>query len=161
MYVTEPDVVGVTDWEPIAASLPLQAPLAVQEVAWVLDHISVADWPAVIEVGLTDRVTVGMGGGVVDPLPPQACSARAMRAAAAAGQGCCIRKLVRIGDMLPRPSGVLRRRRPKRSNAGRSHMYGIVRTDSGAEGEFTHARLPARESYSVIRSNFRDGCEGA
>ena len=87
VYVTEPDVVGVTDWEPIVASLPLQAPLAVQEVAWLLDHISVADWPAVIEVGLTDRVTVGIGG-VVDPLPPQACSARAMRAAAAAGQDC-------------------------------------------------------------------------
>ncbi len=79
----------------------------------MLDHVSVADWPAVIEVGLTDRVTVGIGaGGALDPLPPQACSARAMRAAAVAVQGCCIRKLVRIGDMLPRPSGVLGRRRP-------------------------------------------------
>jgi hypothetical protein len=97
VYATEPDVVGVTAWEPIAAWLPLQAPLAVQEAAWVLDHISVADWPAVIEVGLTDMVTVGIGaGGAVDPLPPQACSARAMRAAAAAGQGSRIRKLVRI-----------------------------------------------------------------
>jgi hypothetical protein len=33
VYVTEPDVVGVTAWEPIAAWLPLQAPLAVQEAA--------------------------------------------------------------------------------------------------------------------------------
>jgi hypothetical protein len=97
VYVTEPDVVGVTAWEPIAAWLPLHAPLAVQEAAWVLDHISVADWPAVIEVGLTDMVTVGIGaGGAVDPLPAQACSARAIRAAAAAGQGFRIRKLVRI-----------------------------------------------------------------
>ncbi len=61
----------------------------------MLDHISVADWPAVIEVGLTEMVTVG-AGGAVDPLPPQACSVRAMRAAAAAGQGFRVRKLVRI-----------------------------------------------------------------
>jgi hypothetical protein len=97
VYVTEPDVVGVTAWEPIAAWLPLQAPLAVQEAAWVLDHVTVADWPAVIEVGLTDMVTVGIGaGGAVDLLPPQACSARAMRAAAAAGQSFRIRRLIRI-----------------------------------------------------------------
>jgi hypothetical protein len=97
VYVTEPDVVGVTAWEPIAAWLPLQAPLAVQEAVWVLDHISVADWPAVIEVGLTDIVTVGVGAdGAVDPLPPQACSARAMRVAAAAGQSFRIRRLIRI-----------------------------------------------------------------
>jgi hypothetical protein len=95
VYVTEPDVVGVTAWEPIAAWLPLQAPLAVQEAAWVLDHVSVADWPSVIEVGLTEMVTVG-AGGAVDPLPPQACSARAMRAAAAAGHDIRVRKLVRI-----------------------------------------------------------------
>jgi hypothetical protein len=105
--------VGVTAWEPVAAWLPFQAPLAVQEAAWVLDHVSVADWPAVIEVGLTDRVTVGIGaGGALDPFPPQACSVRAMRPAAAAGRGCGIRKVVGIKDMLPRPSGVLRHRRP-------------------------------------------------
>ena len=94
MYVTEPDVVGVTAWEPIDAWLPLQAPLAVQEAAWVLDHINVADWPAVIAVGLTDRVTVGIGaGGAEYPLPPpQACSAKAIRTAAAASQGSRIRK---------------------------------------------------------------------
>jgi hypothetical protein len=97
VYVTEPDVVGVTAWEPVAASLPLQAPLAVQEAACVLDHVRVADWPAVIDVGLTDRVTVGVGaGGALDPLPPQACSAKPMRAAAATAQRSRIRKLVRI-----------------------------------------------------------------
>ena len=149
VYVTEPAVVGVTAWEPIVAWLPLQAPLAVQEVALLLDHISVADWPAVIEVGLTDRVTVGIGAdGVVDPLPPQACSARAMRAAAAAGQGCCIRKLVRIGDMLPSPSGVLLRRRPHTiQRGGRSHRYGIARRDFGAEGEITHSWTHAAASF--------------
>ena len=158
MYVTEPDVVGVTAWEPIAAWLPLQAPLAVQEAAWVLDHISVADWPAVIEVGLTDMVTVGIGaGGAVDPLPPQACSARAMRAAAAAGQGSRIRKLVRIGDMLPRPSGVLRRRRPNTIQRG-----GVPTSMESCGGTLvprvnSHtARLAPREFYSVTRSNFRD-----
>ena len=120
MYVTEPDVVGVTASEPVAAWLPLHAPLAVQEAAWVLDHVSVADWPAVIEVGLTERVTVGVGadagagaGGAVyplpplPPLPPQAGNASVISAAAAAGQGSRIRKVVKIEDMLPRPSRVV------------------------------------------------------
>ncbi|MDB6161608.1 MAG: hypothetical protein JWO04_5314, partial [Gammaproteobacteria bacterium] len=154
-----PDVVGVTAWEPIAAWLPLQAPLAVQEAAWVLDHISVADWPAVIEVGLTDMVPVGIGaGGAVDPLPPQACSARTMRAAAAAGQGSRIRKLVRIGDMLPRPSGVLRRKRPNTTQ-----RRGVPTSMESCGGTLvprvnSHtARLAPREFYSVTRSNFRDG----
>ena len=145
MYVTEPDVVGVTAWEPVAAWLPLQAPLAVQVAAWVLDHVSVADWPAVIEVGLTDRVTVGVGavagaGGAVyplpllPPLPPQAGNASVMRAAAAAGQGFRIRKVVRIEDMLPRPSGVLRRRRPNTIQRGAFPTSMESREDSGAEG---------------------------
>ena len=134
MYATEPDVVGVTAWEPVAAWLPLQAPLAVQETDWVLDHISVADWPAVIEVGLTDKVTVGGAGGAVDPLPPQACSARAMKAAAAAGQGSRILKLFWIGDMLPRPSGVLRRRRSNTIQRGGVPTSGIVQRDSAAVG---------------------------
>jgi hypothetical protein len=153
VYVTEPDVVGVTAWEPVAAWLPLQAPLAVQEAARVLDHISVADWPAVIEVGLTDRVTFGIGaGGALDPLPPQAWSDRAMRAAAAAGQGSRIRKLVRIGDMLPRPSGVcvLRRRRPNTIQRG-----GVPKSMESCGGTLvprvnSHtARLAPREFYSV------------
>jgi hypothetical protein len=112
VYVREPDVVGVTTWEPFAAWLPLQPPLAVQEAARVLDHISVAGWPAVIVAGLTEMLTVGIGGGAVFPPPLQACSARAMSAAAAAGHGSRIRKLVRIADMLPLPSDVLWRSRP-------------------------------------------------
>jgi len=125
----------------------------------VVDHISVADWPAVIEVGLTDRVTVGIGaGGALDPLPPQACSARAMRAAAIAGQGCCIRKLVRIGDMLPRPSGVLRRRRP--NTIQRADVPASMESCKGTlvpKMNSHTARLALREFYSVARSNFRDG----
>ena len=144
MYVTEPDVVGVTASEPVAAWLPLHAPLAVQEAAWVLDQVSVADWPAVIEVGLTERVTVGVGadagagaGGAVyplPPLPPQAGNASVMRAAAAAGQGSRIRKVVRIEDMLPGPSGVLRRRRPNTIQRGAFPTSMESREDSGAEG---------------------------
>jgi hypothetical protein len=144
VYITEPDVVGVTAWEPIAAWLPLQAPLAVQEAAWVLDQVRVADWPAVIDVGLTDRVTVGIGaGGAVDPLPPQACSARPMKAAAAAGQGSRIRKLVRIEDMLPRPSGVLRRKRPNTIQRGAFPKVWNRVGHSDAEREFTHSQTRA------------------
>ena len=159
MYVTEPDVVGVTAWEPVAAWLPLQAPLAVQEAARVLDHVSVADWPAVIEVGLTDRVTFGIGaGGALDPLPPQPCSARVMRAAAAAGRCSRIRKLVRIGDMLPRPSGVLRRWRPNTIQHGTvpTSMESCKVTLVPKVNAHT-ARLAPREFYSVARWNFRDG----
>ena len=149
-YVTEPDVVGVTAWDPVAASLPLQAPLAVQEAAWVLDHVRVADWPAVIDVGLTDRVTVGAGaGGALDPLPPQASSARPMRAAAATGQSSRIRKLVRMGDMLPRPSGVLRRKRPNTIPGGRSPKYGIVWGTLVPRVNSHTARLGPRGFYSV------------
>jgi hypothetical protein len=44
-------------------SLPLQDPLAEQPVAFVLDQVSVAELPAAIVVGLTERVTVGAGTG--------------------------------------------------------------------------------------------------
>jgi len=161
VYITEPDVVGVTDWEPVAAWPPLQAPLAVQETAWVLDQVRVADWPAVIDVGLTDRVTVGIGaGGAVDPLPPQACSARAMTAPAAAGQGFRVRKLVKIGDMFPGPSGVLAAQAPEhdptrgRSQRERSPKYGIVGGTLMPSVNSHTARLAPRGLYSVTRSNF-------
>jgi len=154
VYVTEPDVVGVTAWEPVAAWLPLHAPLAVQEAAWVLDHVRVADWPAVIDVGLTDKVTVGVGaGGAEDPLPPQACSARPVRAVAAADQDFCIRKLVRIGDMLPRPSGVLGAQAPEHDPRGAFPKVWNRVGDSDAEGEFTHSQT------RTARVLFRDPVE--
>jgi hypothetical protein len=149
--------VGITAWEPIADWLPLQAPLAAQEVAWVLDHVNVADWPAVIEVGLTEMLTVG-AGEAADPLPPQACSVRPMRAAAAAGQGSRIRKQVRIGDMLSSFWCVTAQAPGCDPTRGHSHKYGIVRMDSGAEVVNSHtARLAPPEFYSMTRSNFRDG----
>jgi hypothetical protein len=151
----EPDVVGVTAWEPVAAWLPLQAPLAVQEAAWVLDHVRVADWPAVIDVGLTDKVTVGVGaGGAEDPLPPQACSARPVRAVAAAAQDFLIRKLVRIADMLPRPSGVLRAQAAEHDPTPGAFPKVWNRVgDSAAECEFTYSQTRA------ARNLFRDPVE--
>jgi hypothetical protein len=59
VYWEEPAAPGVTVWDPLTACSPLQAPLAVHEVAFVLDHVSVDDWPSVIEVGLTEIETVG------------------------------------------------------------------------------------------------------
>lgn len=53
--------------EPDVALVPLHAPDAVQEVALVDDHDSVAELPEVMDVGLVERETVGAGveGGVV------------------------------------------------------------------------------------------------
>src|SRR5689334_18230984 len=55
---------------PLVGSLPLQAPLAVQEVAFIADQVSVALWPATIVVGCTLRVIAGVGGGGALPPPP-------------------------------------------------------------------------------------------
>jgi hypothetical protein len=125
----------------------------------VLDHVRVADWPAVIVVGLTDSVTVGVSaGGAEDPLPPQACSARPVRAVAAAAQDFRIRKLVRIVDMLPRLSGVLRAQAAEHDpTRERSRKYGIVRGTLLPSVNSHTARLARREIYSVTRSNYRDG----
>jgi hypothetical protein len=50
--VSEPAAVGVTVIVPLAASEPLHAPLAVQVVPLVADHISVLERPAITEVGV-------------------------------------------------------------------------------------------------------------
>ena len=60
---------------PLVACVPVQAPLAVHDVAFVEDHVSVELCPSVIEVGLTDRVTVGEAAVTVNAaearaLPP-------------------------------------------------------------------------------------------
>lgn len=57
-----PLAVGVSLCEPLVACVPVQAPLAVQEVALVDDQFNVALWPTAIAVGLTERVTVGAAG---------------------------------------------------------------------------------------------------
>lgn len=44
---------------PLVASVPVQPPLAVHEVALVLDQVRVELLPDVIVVGLADRVTDG------------------------------------------------------------------------------------------------------
>ena len=53
-------VAGVTATVPEVALVPVQAPLAVQEVALVEDHVSVDDWPGVISAGDAVKVTVGV-----------------------------------------------------------------------------------------------------
>jgi hypothetical protein len=50
---------------PLVASVPVHEPLAVQVVALVDDHVTVALWPVVIEVGATVMVTVGRGAVTV------------------------------------------------------------------------------------------------
>jgi hypothetical protein len=59
VYVSVPAAVGVSVAVPLVFSAPLQAPLAMHEVAFVDDQVSVAFEPRIIEVGFTARVTVG------------------------------------------------------------------------------------------------------
>jgi hypothetical protein len=58
-------------WLPLTGSVPLQAPEAVQEVAWVEVHVSVADCPASTVISDAVREAVGTGVGAPPP-PPQA-----------------------------------------------------------------------------------------
>ena len=70
---------GLTLCVPLAASVPVQPPPAVQEVAFVLDHVRVELLPEAIVVKLAESVTVGTGatvtmtlaGEVVPPAPVQ------------------------------------------------------------------------------------------
>jgi len=55
---------------PLVGSLPLQAPLAVHEVALLVDQVTVALCPATMVVGCTASVMVGAGGGIEEPPPP-------------------------------------------------------------------------------------------
>jgi hypothetical protein len=66
VYVSDPVAEGVSEVVPLAASDPLQAPLAVHDVAFVDDHVRVTLEPRVIEVELNDKLTVGFGA-----VPPQ------------------------------------------------------------------------------------------
>jgi hypothetical protein len=70
----------VTPSVPLIASAPVQPPLAVQDVVFVLDQVRVELPPEETVVGLADSVTVGAGttvtvvlaGEVVPPAPVQA-----------------------------------------------------------------------------------------
>jgi hypothetical protein len=72
-------LVGLTLFVPLTASAPLQPPLAVHSVAFVLDQVSVELPPEAIVVGLAVNVTVGAGatvtvalaGALVPPAPVQ------------------------------------------------------------------------------------------
>jgi hypothetical protein len=55
-------LVGETASVPLVASLPLQPPEAVQEVAFVLDQVSVELLPLLIVDGFAEMVTVGAVG---------------------------------------------------------------------------------------------------
>ena len=56
---------GVTLSVPLIASAPVQPPLAVQDVAFVLDQVRVELPPEEMVVGLADSVTVGAAGFTV------------------------------------------------------------------------------------------------
>ena len=51
--------------DPLVASLPLQPPEAVQDVAFVVDQLKVELLPLAMELGLAARLTVGAGVGEV------------------------------------------------------------------------------------------------
>ena len=55
------------DCEPFVGFVPLHPPLAMQDTASVVDHVSVDDWPLIIEAGFAERLTVGGGD------PPVTC----------------------------------------------------------------------------------------
>jgi len=52
-------VIAPVDCEPLTASVPLQAPEAVQEVAFVADQVKVELPPLATELGLAAKLTVG------------------------------------------------------------------------------------------------------
>jgi hypothetical protein len=72
---------GETLSVPLVASAPDHPPLAVQELALVLDQVSVEEPPEAIVVGLAERVAVGfmpvvtvtlaLVGALVPPAPVQ------------------------------------------------------------------------------------------
>ena len=53
------------DCDPVTGLLPDQAPEAMQEVAFVADHVNVELLPLTMELGLAARLTVGAGAFTV------------------------------------------------------------------------------------------------
>jgi hypothetical protein len=49
--------------EPLTAFVPVQAPEAVQDVAFLAAHVRVEVWPLSTVLGLTVKFTVGAGAG--------------------------------------------------------------------------------------------------
>ena len=67
--VVVPVAIGVTTCVPLVASLPLQAPPAVQAVSSVEDQVRVEDCPSVMVVGLAVSVTPGAARAAVKIAP--------------------------------------------------------------------------------------------
>ena len=57
---------GVTSFVPLVASVPLQPPLAVHVVAFVVDHCNVDAFPALTVAGFALSVTMGAATAVVN-----------------------------------------------------------------------------------------------
>jgi hypothetical protein len=68
-YVVSAEI-GPTCSVPDVARGPVHPPEAVQLVAFVADHVSVAMPPCKTEVGFEENVTVGVTGGGLAPPPP-------------------------------------------------------------------------------------------
>ena len=66
---------GDTASVPLVACGPLQPPVAVHEVAFVEDQLTVEMLPAARLAGLADNATVGAGVGVDEELPEEAPAA--------------------------------------------------------------------------------------
>ena len=69
------DTIAGDTWLPEVASAPLQPPLAVQPVAFVLDQLSVTVPPELTCIALDDSVAVGLGGvgATSTPYVPAVC----------------------------------------------------------------------------------------
>src|SRR5215472_7875554 len=101
VYMLAPAVVGETiDW-PLVAALLLQ--LAVQEVALLADHESLALWPATMVVGCTLREIVGFTAGDMEPppYPPHDASitARAAGTRRMSRSGCILLPVARMAHL--------------------------------------------------------------
>ncbi|GFE82373.1 hypothetical protein GCM10011487_43730 [Steroidobacter agaridevorans] len=77
-------LIGPTCSVPAVARVPVQPFEAVQAVALVVDHVSVAVPPCTTDVGCADNVTVGFGVGLPPPPPPPPPQPAASRAHATA-----------------------------------------------------------------------------
>jgi hypothetical protein len=58
-------LVGLTLFVPLVASVPVQPPLAVQEVAFVLDQVNIELLPDAMVVGFATKLAIDGAGAVV------------------------------------------------------------------------------------------------
>ena len=96
---------GVTFMLPLVFCAPLQAPLAMQEVALVDDQVRVEDWPRVIAPGLTSMLTPAAD---VPPPCPVTWWWQALSGAARSTQASRRRTLLNQGRLIRFPQGLAR-----------------------------------------------------